>query len=316
MISLTIVGNYKNVMKIKKLSVVFIIGVVILSSCSKEKKSQENISFPLPTETSGLIQPILLNPDSTIIDIDDYFNNCRNINRVTFSGKIKPTFRENGIIKLEYSDSILPISIARFWFEGTAYSLVLKKTQKVKHLFTYKQSKDIPPVYIAGDFNNWNETATPMIYENEEWSIEIELPIGKTEYYFIVNGEKILDAENIDSIINKDGETCSVLTVENNINADDTALSLHSVEGNDVYVSYKEKPKEFMVFWDNFQIAKSLVGINEESKLIRFSIPENTKNVDTSYMRVFSYNDSGISNELLIPLQKNVVIQNDVATKK
>ena len=45
-------------------------------------------------------------------------------------------------------------------------------------------------VFLAGSFNNWSESATPMI-SNEEgiWSASLDLPPGRYEYKFIIDGQ-------------------------------------------------------------------------------------------------------------------------------
>ena len=44
-------------------------------------------------------------------------------------------------------------------------------------------------VFIAGTFNNWSSTATPMIRQsNGRWVASIQLPPGHYEYKFVVDG--------------------------------------------------------------------------------------------------------------------------------
>jgi hypothetical protein len=44
-------------------------------------------------------------------------------------------------------------------------------------------------VFVAGDFNQWKPTATPMcIGAGGEWCAEVQLPPGSYEYRFVVDG--------------------------------------------------------------------------------------------------------------------------------
>jgi 1,4-alpha-glucan branching enzyme len=44
-------------------------------------------------------------------------------------------------------------------------------------------------VALAGDFNNWSATGHPMKRGRDEiWTIEVDLPPGRHEYKFLVNG--------------------------------------------------------------------------------------------------------------------------------
>ncbi len=70
-------------------------------------------------------------------------------------------------------------------------------------------------VYITGDFNNW----TPFLYKLTEetpgvFTITLNLPKGKFGYYFIYNGERVLDSENPFRGRSKIGEDVSLFTIE------------------------------------------------------------------------------------------------------
>ena len=46
-------------------------------------------------------------------------------------------------------------------------------------------------VTLAGDFNNWNVSAHPMVYDGllDSWTITIPLESGRYEYKFFVDGQ-------------------------------------------------------------------------------------------------------------------------------
>jgi 1,4-alpha-glucan branching enzyme len=52
---------------------------------------------------------------------------------------------------------------------------------------------DVPKarsVFVAGTFNNWSSTATPMVFVGgTKWSKDLSLPPGRYEYRFLVDGE-------------------------------------------------------------------------------------------------------------------------------
>jgi 1,4-alpha-glucan branching enzyme len=46
-------------------------------------------------------------------------------------------------------------------------------------------------VALAGDFNDWSTTAHPMRQlEKGRWTVEAELPPGRHEYRFVVDGNE------------------------------------------------------------------------------------------------------------------------------
>jgi len=62
--------------------------------------------------------------------------------------------------------------------------------------FTYTQP-GAGAVFLAGDFNDWSTTATPMARdENGVWSVVVTLTPGAHEYKFVVDGEWFADPTN------------------------------------------------------------------------------------------------------------------------
>ncbi len=53
-------------------------------------------------------------------------------------------------------------------------------------------------VSVAGSFNGWNATANPLADPDKDgiWSADIELPAGRIEYKFVVNGDQWFADEN------------------------------------------------------------------------------------------------------------------------
>lgn len=77
------------------------------------------------------------------------------------------------------------------------------------------RSKENSSVYLTGDFNSWN----PFLYKLTEespglYSISLKLPKGKFGYYFIDNGERVLDSENPIKGRSRIGEDVSLFTIE------------------------------------------------------------------------------------------------------
>jgi 1,4-alpha-glucan branching enzyme len=71
-------------------------------------------------------------------------------------------------------------------------------------------------VYIAGDFNDWRPASLRMIGSPEAglWEKRIQLPAGRHEYKFIVDGQWLHDPEADLNIPNIYGSFNSVLEVQ------------------------------------------------------------------------------------------------------
>ena len=70
-------------------------------------------------------------------------------------------------------------------------------------------------VCIAGSFNDWHPTVTPMIrLEDGKWAKELALPPGRYEYRFVVDGQWVDDPAATDLIPNSYGAANAVWVVE------------------------------------------------------------------------------------------------------
>lgn len=70
-------------------------------------------------------------------------------------------------------------------------------------------------VCIAGSFNDWHPTVTPMIrLEEGKWAKELTLPPGRYEYRFVVDGQWVDDPAATELIANSFGTANAVLVVE------------------------------------------------------------------------------------------------------
>jgi len=74
---------------------------------------------------------------------------------------------------------------------------------------------DARTVFLAGSFNQWNRSATPMIRLAEgKWAADLLLPPGRHEYLFFVNGNNWTpDPKALDYASNPFGGYNSVLEV-------------------------------------------------------------------------------------------------------
>ncbi len=73
---------------------------------------------------------------------------------------------------------------------------------------------DARAAFLAGSFNDWNPTATPMIPCGEvRWVKELSLSPGGYEYLFVVDGRWTVDPKEQDYVPNPFGGCNSVLGV-------------------------------------------------------------------------------------------------------
>jgi serine/threonine protein kinase len=69
-------------------------------------------------------------------------------------------------------------------------------------------------VYLAGQFNNWSSTATPMTRKaNGDWVADLQLKSGTYQYKFVVDGKWRYDVDNPDRVDDGEGGFNSILKV-------------------------------------------------------------------------------------------------------
>ena len=99
--------------------------------------------------------------------------------------------------------------------------------------FRYKESAT--SVYVAGSFNNWSTTATPMTKNSSGvWTATVNLGEGVHEYKYIVNGNWVLDPRN-PLIGGYDGNSLVVVGSGANTSATDITVKIHFYRENGDY---------------------------------------------------------------------------------
>jgi 1,4-alpha-glucan branching enzyme len=73
---------------------------------------------------------------------------------------------------------------------------------------------DAREVFVAGSFNDWSPTATPMANSGAgRWVKELVLPPGRHQYRFIVDGQWVDDPKANEFVPNPHGGQNAVLVV-------------------------------------------------------------------------------------------------------
>jgi chromosome partitioning protein len=79
--------------------------------------------------------------------------------------------------------------------------------------FILKQTQ-AQSVAVAGTFNDWDPSRTPMSPSQEgAWKVTVWLPAGRYEYRFVVDGQWISDPSAKECVPNNFGSTNSALVV-------------------------------------------------------------------------------------------------------
>src|SRR5688572_28366038 len=67
----------------------------------------------------------------------------------------------------------------------------LKTKCKVEFLLPDQLAADANSAYLVGDFNNWDESATPMEKKGKSFKATLDLPLdGEYQFRYLVNGSE------------------------------------------------------------------------------------------------------------------------------
>ncbi len=279
--------------------------LVIVISCQEPE-----IKFPEISPIVGLATPIRLNFTETDILLEDYFTDISLIDSVTLPAQLSGQLSaDKKNLQVTSNSGKLPhLMVLKIWSKGFPYSVLMKKSAKSEFILTFDPGdKTFGQVNVAGEINGWNPKVSPMEFINGKWQIKLQLFPGKYQYQLVLDGKWHLDPNNQDSVDNNNGGYNSLLTAGENVAPLLPVISTRTFEENLVAISIKNKVTNFFVFWQNYQIPLSDMMIKENMLMI--SIPKAAQKLDRSWLRVWSENEFGISNDLLIPLKKGRIVQ-------
>src|SRR5439155_9496847 len=93
---------------------------------------------------------------------------------------------------------------------------VIQGSDRVSVTFEMPPDAAARTVHVAGDFNQWDPTATAMKQRKDgAWAVTIRLPRGRSyQYRFVVNGHTWRTDDDADGLApNEHGESNSVLSL-------------------------------------------------------------------------------------------------------
>ncbi len=286
----------------KKIILLFL--VIISFSCSTERT-------PLPGNhfIPGLAMPLRLDKDQSQILVSDFIPDVAIIDSVYLDGKKADLQEGKTLIAFQWPAGVKPLIEMRIWSKGSYQSVLVMKSRKIDYVYTFNPGNEVySSVQLSGEFNGWTPSRTPLKLENGNWVTTIPLNPGRYQYQLVTDGRQGLDPANPDSVDNNIGGFNSVLKAGL---SDKSSLpflytSDYEVSENEIDVKWTQKPSEFFVFWQNILLDNSYLEIEDDE--LGITIPGEAAGFERSFVRIYSYNENGLSNELMVPLENGKVV--------
>jgi len=290
----------------KKYGFFYLLPVMLFVSCVQPEHSK---MFPAESQILGLGSPFKLSRVQSVLLLQDYFIDPSLVDSVTGHETFEFHFhRESGEVVINARGGQIPhYSELRVWIGGVKYSILLEKSHKIGFVYKFDpQGQAYRSVFLFGEINNWNRTATPLLLRDGVWQTELELNPGRYQYLLLIDGKEMLDPNNPEIVDNNIGGFNSLMVVGNVDFKDVPVLFTSSFKNEQVRIGFENDPEKIFVFWQNYRLPDNLLIFNGNELII--TIPETAAKMNRSFLRIWAFNKNGASNNLLIPLYKRQVL--------
>lgn len=266
--------------------------------------------FPDGDEVYGLATPVQLEGDTTPVYLTDYFVGGSEtlIDSVTgHEGFAFRLSRDKQQLEVIPESNFLPwLSEMKVWIDNAPYSFILQRSRKERFTFEFDpQGENYRSVALRGEMTDWRPKSLDMI--DGVWQTDLELNPGRYEYLIVADGSDMVDPTNPKKVDSDVGGQNSLLEVGQISREGTPKIYPENHRRYTVHLDMENDPQEVFAFWENFRLPEGLVTFVDGQIHIR--LPGDAMEEQRSYLRVWSYNEEGASNDLLIPLEYGTPVE-------
>jgi len=285
--------------------------IILLIAVAFSACVQQSLNYPSESENNKNLNSLMtLKVGSNTIYLQDFVMNPSEIDSVTTSsGKLichmDPKRISAELIVLSDMEHFVDV---RLWIKGIPFSVPCRKTDKTDYLFSFNpQGKVYKKVQIAGQMNDWVPSLTPELKLNESGLYQVKLNVspGTYLYQMSLDGVQNHDANNPSRVDNGYGKFNSILQVAG-FKDKYPVLHTSAFTAKSITLSAQNGSGHAFVYWQNYRLPDKFIKVQNRS--ISFKIPDEAKKSDRSFIRVWASNEFGVSNDILIPLDKGEVL--------
>ena len=281
---------------------------VLLFSCSDDKRAEVKHSNLILGLASTISLPV---EGPAKINLGDYVLELELLDSVSVKAPFSAV-RSEHMLELSWLGEIPAIAELKLWSDGIASSIIILKSKKQAVELTY--SGVAKSVQVAGEFTSWSTKEQDFVRYGEVWSKTIYLDPGLYQYQIVVDGTWIMDPANPDSVDNNVGGFNSLLTVGGLEQQGSPLILTRSSDNANIRFEFKNEPTEIFAVWENHRLPAEMVGLQGSELMV--GLPILAQQAPNSTLRVWSYNEKGVSNDVYVPLQNGKPIQNHENVKR
>lgn len=250
----------------------------------------------------GKATPIQMFQDITTINVEDYVLAYDQLDSISTPNELNQSIDKNQLTLTGNLNSKL--ANLSFWKSGQHYDVLLKQSNKKLHQLRFNGSAET--VKAKGEFNAWNPENTTLDRDGDSFTTSLTLNPGTYQYLLVVDGKEILDPANADSVSNGMGGWNSVINSPRTEKSELPWLTTESSSQLTITLKTSNAISGLFAYWENYRIQNHVTSRNN----LEIHIPLYAKAIERSHIRVWAYNEAGVSNDVLIPLHYGKVIDN------
>ena len=271
----------------------------------------KTLNYPVNSDNNKNLNSLMtLKIGVNTLFLHDFVLNPSEIDSISSSspGLICKIDRSRITASLNVLQDMDPFVDVKLWIKGIPYSVPCRKTDKLDYTFTFNpQGKIYKKVQIAGQMNDWVPALSPELKLNKNGLFEAILNLSPGTYLYQMNldGDQNHDANNPNKVDNGYGKFNSILQVAGQKDKF-PVLFTSTFTDKKITLLVQQKVSRIFIYWQNYLIPEKF--IQTENSKISFEIPSEAGSQVRSFIRVWVCNEFGVSNDLLIPLEKGKVL--------
>ena len=285
-----------NLFKEIKTYILIVIGwFFLLLSCSKVNRTHRSAIY-------GLATPIELTGDTTYALLSDYFQSAIKIDSLKITNEIECKIIGDSIQFVSQNPNQL--NVLTLYHKSVPYSILVKKYRLSEFTLNFNPQKKYEQVFVKGEFNQWNEKKSELRYDSNlnSWIIKLDIEPGLYAYKLIADNNEILDIKNPNQISNGMGGVNNFFEIKGIDENLKSFIQTKKYTDDQIIISSKNTDQLYAI-WEN-----TLLNVDIVNGDFRIKIPQKSKELHRSHIRVFGCNQKTSSNDLLIPLSNGQVI--------
>ncbi|MEN8224040.1 MAG: alpha-amylase family glycosyl hydrolase [Bacteroidota bacterium] len=257
----------------------------------------------------GLASGVKLSPGNTEVLLADFYLDSSTIENIELPGYPDSLyFRDGDRLLLRPTPEMPALLGMEVTAAGITECIPLFRSGKQAVEFIYDPgAEQHESVAVRGEFNGWTPGRPAFEFVDGLWKAEMMLKPGTYQYLLLIDGEDRLDPANPEKIDNNAGGFNSLLSIGMDVVGKLPQICTLEDKGDEIEIGIEKNTDGIFVLWQNIRLSGAYIE-QEDDSVYEIRIPAAAENIKRSFIRIWAWNEYGVSNDLLIPLEYGKVL--------